>query len=201
MTTKEDEKETTRVEAFSDGVYAVAITLLVLELKVPHDHLGAELLKLWPSFLAFTLGFATIGVMWLNHHRLFQMIHRCDDVLMFLNLLLLFFICLTPFFTALLAEHIGTPNAKTAALIYSGTSILLAVAYNALWIYASKDGRLLGSHVDRAHAAALTKQYLFGPVYYGVAFAAAWWSPNVSVGICLALALFFSLPLQHFINR
>jgi TMEM175 potassium channel family protein len=204
MTTKEDEKETTRVEAFSDGVYAVAITLLVLELKVPHasEPLAEGLVHLWPSFVAFVLGFATIGVMWLNHHRLFQMIHRCDDVLLFLNLLLLFCISLTPFPTAVMAEHLGTPNARTAALLYSGSSVLIAVAYNLLWRYAAKNGRLLGRHVDLKHAEALTKQYIFGPVYYAVAFVVAWfWSANVSVGICMALAIFFSLPLAHFMKR
>src|SRR5438874_2539580 len=111
MTTEAD-KETQRIEAFSDGVYAIAITLLILEIKVPRagaaTPLAEGLLALWPSYVAYFLGFSTIGVMWLNHHRLFQMIHRVDDVLLFLNLLLLLVVSFTPFPTAVLAEHLGT---------------------------------------------------------------------------------------------
>jgi hypothetical protein len=84
--------ETTRVEAFSDGVFAIAITLLILEIKVPHEaahgRLAGELLRLWPSYLAFLVSFANIGVMWVNHHRLFGLIRRSDDGLVGLNLLL-----------------------------------------------------------------------------------------------------------------
>jgi uncharacterized membrane protein len=203
MTT--DEKETTRVEAFSDGVYAIAITLLVLEIKVPQADsgpLGTTLLSMWPSFVAYGLGFATIGVMWLNHHRLFQMIHRIDDVLLFLNLLLLFLVSFTPFPTALLAAHLGTRNARTATMLYTGSSVLLAVVYVSLWRYASRGRRLLARHIDQAQADAITRQYSWGPLYYLAAFAAAsLWSANVAVGICLALAIFFSLPLAHFRRR
>jgi uncharacterized membrane protein len=199
-----EEKETTRVEAFSDGVYAIAITLLVLEIKVPHaadGPLAAALLRLWPSFVAYGLGFATIGVMWLNHHRLFQMIHRVDDVLLFINLLLLLLVSFTPFPTALLAEHLGSDNARVAAMLYTGNSVLLAVCYVSLWRYAARDGRLLGRSVDRAHADALSRQYSYGPLYYVAAFLVALVSAPVAIGICMALAIFFSLPLSHFRKR
>jgi uncharacterized membrane protein len=198
------EKDTQRVEAFSDGVFAIAITLLVLEIKVPRNGAGplaTGLIQLWPSLIAYALGFATIGVMWLNHHRLFQMIHRVDDWLMFFNLVLLLFVSFTPFPTAVLAEHLGTPGARAAALLYTGNSVVLAVAYVSLWRHASKNGRLLGRGVDPAYAQALTRQYSFGPLYYVAAFAVAWlWSANVAVGICMALAIFFSLPLSSFIK-
>jgi uncharacterized membrane protein len=204
MTPAENEKETQRVEAFSDGVFAIAITLLVLEIKVPRNGAGAlatALVHLWPSLFAYALGFATIGVMWLNHHRLFQMIHRVDDGLMFLNLLLLLFVSFTPFPTAVVAEHLGTAGARAAALLYTGNSVILAVTYVSLWRHASKGGRLLGGHVLPAQAQALTRQYSFGPLYYVAAFAvAALWSANVAIGICLALSIFFSLPLSRFIK-
>src|SRR5262249_7042824 len=153
-----------RVEAFSDGVYAIAITLLILEVKVPHGNLADGLLHLWPSFLAYLLGFSTIGVMWLNHHRLFQMIHRVDDVLLFLNLLLLLLVSFTPFPTAVLAEHLGTSQARVAAMLYTGNSIALAICYVSVWRYSAP--RLLGRSVDRARVDAITKQYSFGPLYY-----------------------------------
>src|SRR5512132_2117231 len=103
---QEQEKETGRIEAFSDGVFAIAITLLVLDLKVPRDldegvSLAQALLRQWPSYLAFIASFATIGVMWINHHKLFTLIKRSDDVLLILNVILLLGVTLTPFPTAL----------------------------------------------------------------------------------------------------
>src|SRR5690349_429038 len=106
-----DEKETGRVEAFSDGVIAIAITLLVLDIKVPTG-LGEEgglldaLLRQWPVYLAFFNSFATIGVMWINHHRLFTQIKRIDHTLLLLNALLLMAISLVPFSSALLSEYL-----------------------------------------------------------------------------------------------
>jgi uncharacterized membrane protein len=195
--TKADEKETSRVEAFSDGVFAIAITLLVLDIKVPHigqGPLAVGLLHLWPSFIGYVLGFSTIGVMWLNHHRLFTMIQRVDDALLFLNTLLLLFVSFTPFPTAVLAEHLGAADARIAALLYTGNSVVLAIAYVSLWRHAAKDSRLLGRHVAAERVDALSRQYAFGPICYILAFGVAWVSAWGAIGICAALALFFSLP-------
>src|ERR1041385_9184169 len=101
--------ETARLEAFSDGVYAIAITLLVLDLKVPmvqDGKLASALLHQWPMYFAFLISFAFIGIMWVNHHRLFNHIRRCDNRLLFLNLLLLLGVTVVPFPTALLAAHL-----------------------------------------------------------------------------------------------
>jgi len=101
---------TSRLEAFSDGVFAIAITLLILEIKVPPPgaagELGPALARLWPSYLALVTSFANVGVMWINHHRLFGLIERTDEGLLGLNLLLLLGVTLVPFPTALLAEHL-----------------------------------------------------------------------------------------------
>src|SRR6185503_2214195 len=119
----ESQKETTRVEAFSDGVFAIAITLLVLDLKVPRVHpadedLVAYLRSQWPTYAAFLSSFTTIGIMWLNYHRLFNLIARVDTPLMIYNGLLLLGVTLTPWPTALVAEYHGQPAATTAALVY-----------------------------------------------------------------------------------
>ena len=114
----QQEKETGRIEAFSDGVFAIAITLLILEIKVPNAHdlgaggLGAALLRLWPSYLAFVTSFATILVMWVNHHKLFRHIRRSDDAFLFLNGLLLLFVTSVPFPTSLVAEYLQRPEAR-----------------------------------------------------------------------------------------
>src|ERR1044071_6817642 len=112
-----EEKETGRTEAFSDGVFAVAITLLVLNIKIPGldlspGHLPADkdlwpmLVKEWPMLAAYATSFATIGVMWLNHHRLYTHIKRIDTGLLLLNLLLLLVIVFIPVPTALIAEYL-----------------------------------------------------------------------------------------------
>jgi len=123
--------ETTRVEAFSDGVFAIAITLLILEIKVPSPSggaLGAQLLKQWSSYVSFVMSFAFIGIMWMNHHRLFTHIERCDDLLLIINLLLLLGVTSVPFPTAVLAVHLGRPDQRIAATLFNATYFFIAVS-------------------------------------------------------------------------
>jgi uncharacterized membrane protein len=116
-----EQSETGRIEAFSDGVFAIAITLLVLEIKVPQHKivetvgLVSSLLSLWPSYLAFFTSFASILVMWVNHHRIFSLVTRTDHAFFYWNGLLLMLVTLVPFPTALLAEYLIHPQAKVAA--------------------------------------------------------------------------------------
>src|SRR5947209_14441146 len=148
-----DEKETGRLEAFSDGVFAVAITLLVLNIKVPGIEsdikLWQTLLDEWPMMIAaYATSFVTIGVMWLNHHRLYVHITRTNTVLMLLNLSLLLVIVFIPVPTALLAEYILIPDQHIAAIVYSGTFLAMAICFYVLWRYASYHNRLLGKNVN-----------------------------------------------------
>lgn len=131
--------ETGRIEAFSDGVYAIAITLLILDLKVPmtpDGHLGGALLRQWPAYFAFLVSFAFTGIMWVNHHRLFTHICRSDNRLLFLNLLLLLGVTFVPFPTALLAAHLRGADALTAAAVFNGTYVMIAIFFNVLWHHA-----------------------------------------------------------------
>ena len=200
-----DDKETGRVEAFSDGVFAVAITLLVLNihgLDNPLSHpadsdLATILLKQWPTYLAFATSFATIGVMWINHHRLFTHIKRVDTNLLALNLLLLFVIVFIPFPTALLTSYITHPENHIAAVLYSATCILLAISFNVLWRYASHKNRLLDKDADREAVQAITNQYRFGPLFYVISLILAFIYVPASVVLNLLLALFFALPGRH----
>ena len=187
--------ETARIEAFSDGVFAIAITLLILDLHVPQPsagHLAGALLRQWPTYLAFLISFAFIGIMWVNHHRLFNHIRRSDNTLMFLNLLLLFGVSVVPFPTALLAAHYYTPDRAVAAAVFNGTYVLIAIFFNVLWFHAVKSGLLDPEATESANS--ISKQYAVGPVSYLVCFAFTWVSVATSLVLNVALAVFFALP-------
>jgi uncharacterized membrane protein len=200
-----EEKETGRLEAFSDGVFAVAITLLVLTIKIPgidvpagqlpdDKQLWSMLLNEWPMLAAYTTSFATIGVMWLNHHRLYTHIKRTNTILMLLNLLLLLVIAFIPVPTALVAEYLVRPDQHAAALLYSGTNFVMAICYNLLWRYASYHNRLLGKNADTRIVRAISRQYWFGPIPYLVAFILALLNTPASLILNFLLALFFAIP-------
>jgi uncharacterized membrane protein len=196
-----EDKETGRLEAFSDGVFAVAITLLVLNIKPPPDDVLTSG-NLWlflrgqlPTLAAFVTSFATIGIMWINHHRLFNYIKRTDTGLLLLNLLLLLVIVFIPYPTALVAQQYAlNPQMHDAALLYSGTNVILAICFNLLWRYASFHNRLIGKDADTRAVMAISRQYLFGPLLYLIAFGLAFVSVAASIIFLLLLALFFALP-------
>lgn len=201
---EQDEKETGRLEAFSDGVFAIAMTLLVLDIKTPRaadligrSTLGDALLRQWPTYVAYALSFVTVLIMWTNHHKLFRLIRRTNHAFLMINGMLLMFITLVPFPTALLAEHITQPGAATAAAVYAGTFVLIAVLFNVLWRYASHRGRLLARGHDREAVASITRQYRFGPLLYVAAFLLAFVNVPASVGLCALLAVFFAIPYQR----
>ena len=202
MVTAEETEETTRLEAFSDGIFAIAMTLLVLEIRLPEDiapgTLANSLLHLWRSYLAFLTSFATIGVMWVNHHRVFNLIRRTDQAILAFNLLLMLGVSFLPFPTLVVARHIGTPDGRTAAMFFNGTFTAIAIAWGFLWRYVAKRRHLLYEEADHASVHGISRQYLFGPVYYLVALLVAIFSPLTSVIIDLLLAIFFALPARMF---
>lgn len=200
-----DEKETGRIEAFSDGVIAIAITLLVLDLRVPtlaavqeHGGLLQALSEDWPIYFAFLAGFFAILVMWINHHRMFSAIRRADDTLMILNGLLLLGITVIPFPTKLVAEYLQTDYASVAVAIYAGWSVLLAIFFNLLWRYAAHHQHLFSRRTDLNLVRYISWQYMFGPVFYLVALLVAFVSPALGLLICMGLAIFFSLPNKQY---
>lgn len=197
--------ETTRLETFSDGVFAIAITLLVLEIRVPPAHgevtrtLGAELLHLWPSYLGYLISFATIGIMWVNHHTMFEHIRRVNRTFLLINVVFLLVIAFIPFPTAVLAEHLPDPEGRrTATLFYGASFTLMAMVYNLVWRYgAGANGRLLGPGADLEEARAITRGYTWGPIIYLVATLIALASPIASLVAHALIALFFTLPPRH----
>jgi TMEM175 potassium channel family protein len=191
-------KETGRVEAFSDGVFAIAMTLLVLNIKVPlvnePGQLATLLWQQWPSYLAFIISFAFIGIMWVNHHRLFVHIRRIDHTLLILNGALLLGVTAVPFPTAVLAQYLGKADEKVATMLYNGTYVVVAIFFNVLWRYAAGRRRLLGETVDVAEVNRISRQYAYGPLLYLACFALAYINVTASLALNVALAIFFALP-------
>jgi uncharacterized membrane protein len=184
-----------RLEAFSDGIFAIAATLLVLEITVPHleegGSLGRTLLDLWPSYLAYATSFLTIGIMWVNHHSVFRQIGETDHRFLFINLGLLMLIAFVPFPTILLARYAWGGNGAAAALTYGITLTITALFFNLLWRYAAWNNRLLRPDADPVEVSGISRAYLPGPFMYGGATLVALVSPEASAALFLAVALFY----------
>jgi uncharacterized membrane protein len=197
--------ETARVEAFSDGVFAIAITLLIIEIHVPaREHaetLGHELLRIWPSYLGYLTSFLTIGVMWINHHYVFELIARVDQTMLLLNTLLLMLIAFVPFPTAVLAQFIETGGARAAAVLYGATLTLTAITYFTWWRYASAGRRLIGENVPDEVVDDITRAYAPGTLLYGGAMLVAFLQPWASAALYLGIAVFYALPLAQWRAR
>src|SRR5213596_3046555 len=197
--------ETARTEAFSDGVFAIAITLLIIEVHVPaRAHAGElahELLRLWPSYLGYLTSFLTIGVMWINHHYVFDPIARVDRTMLLLNTLLLMLIAFVPFPTAVLAQFVETGGARAAAVLYGATLTLTAITYFTWWRYASADRRLIAEEVPDEVIDDITRAYTPGALLYGGAALIAFLQPWVSAALYLGIALFYALPLAQWRAR
>jgi uncharacterized membrane protein len=196
--------ETARVEAFSDGVFAIAITLLVLEIQVPEPDLtghGSTLLSalfgLWPSYVGYLISFITIGIMWVNHHNMFMLIRGTDRYFLLLSVLFLMCIAFLPFPTALLAEYLSQPKGRQVAVAaYSASFVLIALAYNAVWWYAAHDGRLLEPKADTEAVRTISKRYMIGPIAYAASFVLAFVNAWASLAVHGFLVAFYLLPLR-----
>jgi uncharacterized membrane protein len=199
----DDTTETTRLEAFSDGVFAIAITLLILEIRVPEPEalhasgggLTRALAALWPSYIGYVLSFVTIGIMWANHHSMFQYIRRSDRGFLLCNLFFLLCISFLPFPTAVLARYLVSPEQRVAAMaFYSAVLVVIALAFNLVWWYAVRDGRLLATGTDHEGVRTISRRYHFGPLMYLLTFALAFVSVTACLSLHGALAILYCLP-------
>jgi uncharacterized membrane protein len=197
--TLENQRDTGRLEAFSDGVFAVAITLLVLNIQVLPMVKGSilsGLLNSWPDFLGYVTSFLVAGLFWANHHYMFKYIKRTDHFLLLLNILLLMCVVLIPFATELLTVSVrsGSVDSHTVAMLYCGTLLLTSIMYNLLWRYASSHYRLVDEQIPPEVLRRMSRRYLISlPLYVFTVIIAAF-----SVGACLVLniiiALVYALP-------
>jgi uncharacterized membrane protein len=184
---------TNRLEAFSDGVFAIAITLLVLELNVPGgENLWHDLKEEWPSFAAFFVSFWVIGIIWVNHHGVLDHLARADRGVLYLNLLLLFTVVFIPFPTALLAEHLKSgADEEVAAIVYSAAFLAMSLSYGALWGYITRRKYLLGVELTDEQVSRITRRFQIGTPFYALQLAFAFISPAVVLVINALLALYY----------
>jgi uncharacterized membrane protein len=192
---------TNRLESFSDGVFAVAITLLVLGLHVPHvqphHSLGHELVGNWPQYAAYVVSFLTIGIIWINHHAMIGRLRAADHTILILNLLLLMTIAVLPFMTDLVSAYLRHPDGRSlAAVLYAGAFLAMGVMFGLL------NGCILLRRADllRDSLSLARRQQIFaraasGTVPYLVAVGVAFVSAYASLAICAAIGVFYALPI------
>jgi uncharacterized membrane protein len=185
--------ETTRLETFADGVFAIAATLLIIDVTVnaPGGELGHAILHAWPEYAAYAVSFVTIGIMWINHHTCMRQIDAVDRTFLTINVLLLLCIAFVPFPTRLIADHFHDDGLRAAALTYGVTMTLTAVCFNSFWFYAARGRRLLAADADPRVIRGISRSYLPGPLIYGGAALVALLSPTASVALFAAIALFY----------
>jgi uncharacterized membrane protein len=197
MTNKTSEiqlqKETLRIETFSDGVFCIAVTLLSIEIgvemhgDVTNKELTHALLGKWPIYLAYVISFVNVLLAWIGHHSLFKMLHKLDNSIMITNGLLLMLVALVPFPTKTLGEFLLTGGFKPATIFYTGYFVLISLAFRLLWYAASHKPSFLSNDVTAAQIKQTTRNENIGLICNALIFAAAFINP------CLALVLSFAM--------
>jgi uncharacterized membrane protein len=190
--------ETQRIEAFSDGVFAIAITLLIIEIGVPHvtgeESLASALRDLWPNYLAYVLSFVMIGIYWANHHSFFRLFVRTDHYFLMLNVFFLMAIAFLPFPTAVLGEYLDDPDQRDVAVrLYCLGLLLPAFAWFCVWLYGNARG-LVDERLTPEYARFLTAQYLLSNVLYAGALMLSFVEAWVALSIVISLTLLYLLP-------
>jgi uncharacterized membrane protein len=186
-----DPSDTARLETFSDGVFAIAATLLILELRLNgHGTVTHQLLHIWPSYAAYAISFVTIGIMWINHHTLFRQVGRVDRTFLAINVIFLMVIAFIPFPTAVLAAHLHH-DAKAAAVFYGLTSTAMAVMFSAVWFYAALGRRLITPEAEQRTISGISRSFLPGIPLYVIATLCSLLSAWLGLALYAGLALFY----------
>jgi uncharacterized membrane protein len=187
-----------RTEAFSDGVFAIAITLLVLDLVVPTRQEAAELglahalAREWPAYFAYLVSFLIIGIIWVNHHTVFDKVRLVDRPVLFANLGLLLVVSLIPFPTRLLAEYLTAgADSHVAAAVYSATMLAMGIAYAILWLALTRDARLLHEGVDPRAGRKALRRFGLGNVFYLATIGLSFVNATATLAVHAGLAIYY----------
>ena len=188
---------TERLEIFSDGVVAIAITLLVLDLRLPTAKDGAlwhDLASHWPAYVAYVLSFAVIGIIWVSHHTMFGHIGSADRGLLFWNLFLLLGVAFVPFPTSLLAEYVhnGGTNAQAAAAVYSATMTVIGLGFLGIWLHLRRHPNLLADDADPANLDRSIRLSLVSPIVYGLTIGLAFINPPACLAVYALIAVYLA---------
>ena len=187
--------ETSRLETFADGVFAIAATLLIIDVSVhaPGAELGAALKHSWPQYTAYAVSFLMIGIWWVNHHAYMAVIDRVDRAFLFATIALLACIAFLPFPTRLVAEHFRDDGVRAAAITYGLTMTAAAICFAFCWFYAASGRRLIAETADQRTVSGLSRSVIPGVPINAAATLVALWSPYTALALFAALALFYVL--------
>jgi len=193
---------TARLETFADGVFAIAATLLILNVEVPElgqHSLAHELVRLWPAYVGYAVSFLTIGIIWVNHHTVLSQLRGIDRTFLFINVFFLLCIAFIPFPTRLLATYVRTDNGEAAAVAYGVTLTATAIFFNLMWRYAiGGGGLLLRPDADRREVDGITRSYRPGVPMYAGATVVGVFQAEVGAALFAAIALFYVLSSSAF---
>lgn len=199
---------TSRMAAFSDGVFAVAITLLILNIQVPQipaslisGNLPHTLFALWPKLLIYALSFVIVGIYWVAHHNTFHYIERVDRTLLWINILLLMCIVFVPFPTALLGQY---PGQQISIVFYSSTLVITGLTLQLLWWYATSNYRLVDREIDPRFVQRVTRRNLLAPLIYLLAIGTSFLNTQASFVFFILVPVLYIFPGridQHWTNR
>jgi uncharacterized membrane protein len=193
--------DTARLEAFSDGIFAIAATLLILDVNLSgNGTVLHQLIDAWPSYAAYAISFVTLGIVWVNHHTVFSQIGRVNRTFLFINVMFLMVIAFSPFPTRVLAEHLRE-GSKAAAFAYGLTFTAMAVCYSALWFYAVVGRRLIADDADQRTVTGISRSFAPGWAIYSAATLSSLISAWLAVGLYAAIALFYVLQSSLFARR
>lgn len=184
-----------RIQAFSDGVFAIAITLLVLNIALAPgaNDLPHALVDAWPRYLSYAISFLIIGIIWAQHHTIFSLIRGTDHVFLLINILFLMWLAFLPFPAHVLGEYLGKPGEQAAMSLYAGVFLIGTIPFSLLWYYASWRGRLLKPGIDPRLVRITTRSYNVGPVCYAIDFLLSFVSTPISLALFLLLAVFYAV--------
>lgn len=191
--------KTNRIEAFSDGVFAIAITILVLTITVPtltktqvaNGELLGALMGLWPKILSYIISFAIVGIFWIGHHIMFHYIKKTDRQILWLNNIFLMIVSFIPVPAAILGLY---TTSKSAIILYGATLLAAGLVFYGMWRHAVTGFRLTHDHLDPKLVRKASELLLFGPLMYLVAIFVSFWSPYLSLFIYFIVPLFYILP-------